>query len=95
MIADLHAVMAEAPGLLDTYKVAHENFVNSSLDADELTVIWKSINVEHSCHYCVPAHTWISVDLGVSNAITDALHNETPLPNTRLEALRTFTLTIG
>ena len=30
--------------------------------------------------------------MGVSDAITDALRNETALPNARLEALRTFTL---
>lgn len=61
---------------------------------DELTVVWQSINVEHECHYCVPAHTWISRDMGVSDAISDALRNQTPLPNARLEALRTFTLNV-
>ena len=57
-------------------------------------MVWQSINVEHACHYCVPAHTWIANDMGVSDDITDALRNETPLPNARLEALRTFTLNV-
>ena len=91
-IPGLHAVMAEAQGLLEAYKKVHELFVNSSFDKDELTVIWQTVNVEHACHYCVPAHTGIAKNMGVSDAITDALRNETALPNARLEALRTFTL---
>ena len=81
-----------SPGLLEAYKKVHELFVNSSFDKDELTVIWQTVNVEHACHYCVPAHTGIAKNMGVSDAITDALRNETALPNARLEALRTFTL---
>lgn len=94
MIPGLHAVMAEAPGLLEAYKAVHDLFANSSFDKDELTVVWQSINVEHACHYCVPAHTGISKSMGVSDDISDALRNETPLPTPRLEALRTFTLNV-
>jgi len=94
MIPSLHAVMAEAPGLLEAYKTVHELFVKTSFDKDELTVVWQSVNVEHACHYCVPAHTGIAKSMGVDDAITDALRNETPLPNARLEALRTFTLSV-
>lgn len=91
-IPGLHAVMAEAPGLLEAYQRVHELFLNSSFDKDELTVVWQTVNVENACHYCVPAHTGIAKSMGVDDAITDALRNETPLPNARLEALRDFTL---
>jgi len=94
MIPGLHAVMAEAPGLLEAYKTVHDLFVNSSFDKDELTVIWQSINVEHDCHYCVPAHTGIAKGMGVSDDISNALRNETRLPSDQLEALRTFTLSV-
>ncbi|NJN48103.1 MAG: carboxymuconolactone decarboxylase family protein [Candidatus Competibacteraceae bacterium] len=94
MIPGLHAVMAEAPGLLNAYRTAHELVVNSSFDKDEITVLWQSINVEHACHYCVPAHTGIAKTMGVSDDIIDALRNGTPLPNARLEALRAFTLSV-
>ena len=90
----LHAVMAEAPGLLEGYQLVHQLFMNTSFDKDELTVIWQSINVEHDCHYCVPAHTGIAKGMKVDDAITEALRNETPLPNGRLEALRSFTLSV-
>lgn len=93
-IPGLHKVMAEAPGLLEGYQKLHELFANSSFDKDELTVVWQAINVENACHYCVPAHTGIAKNMGVDDTITDALRNETPLPNARLEALRGFTLRI-
>ena len=94
MMPGLHAVMAEAPRLLEAYKTVGDLFVNSSFDKDEITVVWQSINVEHACHYCVPAHTGIAISMGVSDDISDALRNETPLPNACLEALRTFTLSV-
>ena len=94
-VPGLHAVMAEAPALLDGYKHLHRVFQqDTSFDKDELTVVWQTINVEHECHYCVPAHTGIAKMMKVDDAISNALRNETPLPNERLEALRTFTLQV-
>ncbi|MBS8262115.1 carboxymuconolactone decarboxylase family protein [Roseibium polysiphoniae] len=92
MIPGLHAVMAEAPSLLEAYQQVHELFANSSFNDDELTVVWQTVNVENECHYCVPAHTGIAKSMGVDDAITNALRDQTPLPNARLEALREFTL---
>jgi len=94
MIPGLHGVLAGAPGTLEAYQTLHKLFSNSSFNNDELTVIWQTINVEHACHYCVPAHTAIAKMMKVDDAITSALRNETPLANEQLEALRTFTLSL-
>ncbi|AWN14436.1 carboxymuconolactone decarboxylase family protein [Salinisphaera sp. LB1] len=94
MIPNLHAVMAEAPGLLAGYQQLHQLFTETSFDADEQTVVWQSINVEHACHYCVPAHTGIAKQMKVDDDITEALRNETALPTAKLEALRDFTLSV-
>jgi len=94
MIPGLHAVMAEAPGLLEAYQTVHQLFLQSSFNKDELTVVWQTVNVENACHYCVPAHTGIAKSMGVDDTITEALRNKTPLPNARLEALRDFTLSV-
>ena len=88
----LHKVLAESPQAYEGYQVLHKLFTETEFDADELTVVWQTINVEHECHYCVPAHTGIAKMMKVSDDITEALRNETPLPNAKLEALRTFTL---
>jgi len=91
MVPNLHAVMAESPQLLELYKQSHQAFLATSFSVEEKTVIWQTINTEHECHYCVPAHSMIAESMGVDKAIDDALRNNTPLPDARLEALRTFT----
>ena len=94
MIPNLHAVMAEAPPLLEAYQQAHNLFQQTSFNADELTVVWQTINIEHNCHYCVPAHTGIAHMMNVDAAIIDALRNKTPLADSKLEALRNATLAL-
>lgn len=94
MIPGLHGVLAGAPGILKAYQTLHELFVDSSFNEEELTVVWQTINVEHECHYCVPAHTGIAAMMKVDDAITQALRNRTPLANPKLEALRDMTLVI-
>ena len=94
MIPNLHAVMAEAPGLLEGYQKLHALFLETSFTDEEVTVVWQTINVEHACHYCVPAHTGIAKSMEVDDRIIDALRDKTPLPTDKLEALRDFTLSV-
>lgn len=88
----LHKVLAESPQAYEGYQVLHKLFTETDFDAEELTVVWQAINVENECHYCVPAHTGIAKNMKVSDDITQALRNETPLPTAKLEALRAFTV---
>ena len=94
MIPGLHGVLAASPQLFEAYQTLHKLFSESSFNKEELTVVWQTINVEHACHYCVPAHTGIAKMMKVDDAITEALRNETPLADAKLEALRTLTLII-
>lgn len=94
MIPGLHAVLAESPQILEAYQYLHELFVNTSLNNDELTVVWQTINVVHECHYCVPGHTAIANMMKIDPAITEALRNGTALPNEKLQALHVFTLSM-
>ena len=88
MLPGLHGVLAGSPQTLEAYKTIHKLFSNSSFNAEELTVIWQTINVEHECHYCVPAHTYIANAMKVDPAITESLRNSTPLPNQKLQVLQ-------
>ncbi len=94
MIPGLHGALAEAPGLLEAYQMLHKLFTESSFDKDELTVVWQTINVEHNCHYCVPAHTGIAHMMKVDSAITEALRNRTAMPTEKLQVLHDTTLSI-
>lgn len=93
-VPSLYAVMAESPELVEAYLKLHELFLHTSFNNDEKTVVWQAINVEHNCHYCVPAHTAIAHSMKVSDDIINALRDETPLQDSRLEVLRSFTLAV-
>lgn len=94
MVPNLHGVMAAAPALLEGYQVLHGLFMDTSFDEEEQTVVWQTINVEHDCHYCVPAHTAIAHSMKVDVAITDALRNQTAMPTDKLQALHEMTLKV-
>ncbi|RBP78599.1 carboxymuconolactone decarboxylase family protein [Marinomonas rhizomae] len=93
-IPSLYAVMAESPEILKAYTQLHQAFTATSFDSEELTVVWQTINVEHECHFCVPAHTAIAHSMNVDPALTDALRNSEPMPNEKLQALHDFTLVL-
>lgn len=93
-IPNLLGTMSESPSTLKAYNLLHEQFTNSSFNAEELTVVWQTINVEHECHYCVPAHTAIAHSMKVDAALTEALRNGEALPTAKLQALQDFTLSM-
>lgn len=94
MIPNLHRAMAQSPELLDAYKHLHTLFLNTSFTATEQNTVWLAINVEHACHYCVPAHTAIAHSMKVNPEVIEALRQERPLSDAKLEALRAFTLAV-
>jgi len=94
MIPNLHAVMAESPSLLEAYQIVHGLFSNSSFNKEELTVVWQTINVEHECHYCVPAHALIAQMMEVDTSLTESLRNSQAMPNEKLQVLQDTTLII-
>lgn len=91
-VPGLHAAMAESPETLKAYQQLHQLFMATSFDAEELTVVWQTINVEHECTFCVPAHTAIAHSMKVDPALTEALRNRQPMPTAKLQALHDFTL---
>ncbi|MEP2652190.1 MAG: carboxymuconolactone decarboxylase family protein [Paraglaciecola sp.] len=94
MLPNLHAAMAESPQLLESYKTVHTLFAETSFNAEELTVVWQAINVEHGCHYCVPAHTGIAHMMKVNPDLTEALRNQEPMPTEKLQVLHDTTLLV-
>ena len=94
-LPSLHGVMAESPGLLEGYQTLHRLAIEgTAFTPAERTVVWMAVNVRHACHYCVPAHTAIAHREGIDPGVITALRDETPLPDPKLEALRTFALAV-
>jgi len=94
MIANLHGIMAESPELLKAYQELGKLFVNTSFNPEELTVVWQTINVEHNCTYCVPAHTVIANMMKVDPSLTEALREQKAMPTPKLQALQDMTLKV-
>ncbi|MDF7808313.1 hypothetical protein P4E94_12740 [Pontiellaceae bacterium B12219] len=95
MIANLQGVMAEAPGLLEGYMKLHQLALDSSFNDEEVTVVWQTFNVEHECHYCVPAHTAIAHMMKVDPAITEALRKGGNMPTEKLQVLHETALSMS
>jgi len=94
MIPNLHGVIAASPQALEVYQLMHKMFQESSFNDEELTVVWQTINVEHGCSYCIPAHTAIAHRMKVSPSLIDALANNKPMLDAKLQALQDLTLKI-
>lgn len=52
--------MAESPQTLHAYQKLHALVIEGSFSHEEKTGVWQTVNVEHGCSYCVPAHTAIA-----------------------------------
>lgn len=96
MIPNMYAYMANAPGLLETYRVGYELFrQGSGFTAVEQEVIFLSISYENGCEYCMAAHSFLAdVQSKVPAEVTEALRKGTDIPDARLRALSRFTRTL-
>ena len=91
LIPNVEAVMAQAPALLASYITAWDEFDTTTLTPAERQVVYQTANFENNCQYCVPWHTILSENAGMSHEDVEALRNGAPLSDIKQEALRTFT----
>lgn len=94
MLPNLHAVLAESPETYKAYQQLQQLFTETSFSAAERHVVWLAINVANSCHYCVPAHSFLAKKDGVPEDVIAALRDNRPIADERLEALRRFTIAV-
>ncbi len=93
MIPNMYAYMANAPGLLETYRIGYELFrQGSGFTPMEQEVIFLSISYENGCEYCMAAHSFLAdVRSKVPAEVTEALREGRDIPDARLRALSRFT----
>lgn len=92
-VPNMYAVMANSPGLLDTYIHGYNRFRElSGFTPVEQEVVLLSISRENGCAYCVAAHSFLADQAsGVPAVVTDAIRAGSPIPDARLAALHDFT----
>jgi AhpD family alkylhydroperoxidase len=91
----LHAKLAESPIALKGYDTLF-NLVASeaTLSPVEQQVVYQAANVFHGCEYCTAGHTALSRRAGMEESVLQALRNQQPIADARLQALRSFTETV-
>ena len=93
-IPNILSIMADSPATLEGYMSVAGSFQSSSLNPEEQQVVLITTSVHNDCHYCVAAHSTIANQIGVPAATIDSLRDERPLADSKLEALRQFTLDV-
>ena len=90
-VPSLSAILAENPAVLDSYALITEQLRKSGLTPLEQQVVTITASVENECHFCVAAHTTIADMGGLDRAVIDAVRDDRPIDDRKLEALRIFT----
>ena len=92
-IPNMYAVMANSPGLLETYMDGYDRFrKDSGLTPAEQEVVFLTISRTNGCDYCVAAHSLIADQMSkVPPAVTEAIRNGRAIPDPKLAALSAFT----
>ncbi len=95
-IPNMYGVMANSPGLLDTYIHGYERFRElSGFTPAEQEVVLFAVSRENGCTYCVAAHSFLADNMsGVPVPVTEAIRDGDPIPDAKLAALHDFTRTM-
>lgn len=94
-VPNLLGVMSESPALLEAYLTLSGIFDRTSFNSTEKQVILLAVSYANGCSYCMSAHTAIAGMHGVPQDVTDALREDSPIEDEKLEALRRLAFEIG
>lgn len=94
-VPNLLGVMAEAPAVLEGYMTLAGIVGKTDLSETERQIILMTNNRLNGCEYCMAAHTTISQGAGVAADVIEALRNNTPIADPKLEALRQFSIAVN
>jgi AhpD family alkylhydroperoxidase len=90
-IPNLQATLAESPPVLE----GHEALLNlvtaqATLTPGEQQLVFMAANVYHGCEYCAAGHSFLARKAGLAEDALQAVRNGEPVPDPRLESLRSF-----
>ena len=93
-IPNLHGVMAESPTTLEAYISIGQLFETSSFSPTERQIVILTTSRFNECDYCIAAHSVIAGMQAVPTDVIEAIRDDRPIGDSRLEALRIFTSTV-
>ena len=90
-VPNLIGVMATSPALTESYLSVAGIFAKSNLSPTEQQIVLLTVSHYHECCYCMAAHTAIAGMQSVDSDIVQAIRDNQPITDTKLETLRHFT----
>ncbi len=90
-IPNLVGILAESPAALNGYLTLGQIFDESSFSPTERQVVILATSRFNECRYCVAAHSVVADLQEVPADVIEAIRNDQPIADSKLEALRTFT----
>lgn len=90
-VPNLIGMMAESPALTKGYLSIAQIFDETSFSPTQRQVIILTASRYNQCHYCMAAHSVIAEMQKVPQDVVDAIRNDNPIADVKLEALRKFT----
>lgn len=93
-VPNLLGVFAESPAVLEAYLSLGRILDDSSLTPVERQVAILAVSRVNECAYCIAAHSVIAGMHKVPAQVINALREDTPIAEERLQALRVFTTAV-
>ncbi|MBX9588083.1 MAG: carboxymuconolactone decarboxylase family protein [Hyphomonadaceae bacterium] len=89
-IPNLHRVLAQSPETLKAYDTLFGLFAKSTLSPTEQQIAYLSIIYINECEYCMAGHSVLAGMANVPADVINAVRENLPIADRRLEALRRF-----
>jgi len=91
-VPNLLGEFAEAPAVLEGYLKLDEIVGKTSFSPKEQQLAILAVSIENECHYCSAIHsTILKNQLKTEEGIVNAVRNNDPLPDAKLNALVNYT----
>ena len=95
VVPNIFAGLAASPAALKSYMAIAGNMKeHGALSPIEQQVVYIAISAQNGCDYCVAAHSTGAGMVDMPDDILSALRAQKPLPDSKLEALRKFALSM-
>ncbi|TAJ08406.1 MAG: carboxymuconolactone decarboxylase family protein [Nitrospirae bacterium] len=93
-LPNLFGVLAESPAAVQAYAAINKALEQSTLSPVEQQVVALTVSTTNDCAYCVGAHSTVAHMVHMPQDVLAALREQRPLPDKKLDALRTLVLSI-
>ncbi len=90
-VPNLIGTMVESPALANAYLNIGKTFGDASFTPTEQQVVLLTASRVNECDYCIAAHSTVAKLGDVPASVVNAIREDRPLEDPRLESLRTFT----